>query len=83
MKTPYVAPDDIFSENDDTNLNQKLPSYQRFVVDSEFKKARHKVFSYAIKSLEIKIVDEKLDNVFKNLKCAAETNLAFGFILKT
>ena len=40
------------------------------------------MFNYAIKTLCTKIVEEKLDHVFKNLKCVAKVNIAFGFNLK-
>ena len=43
---------------------------------------RDKLFHYARENLNSKIVDEKLDHFFNNFKCAAEVNLAFGFILK-
>ena len=34
------------------------------------------------KNFKAKIVDEKFDQFFNNLKCAAELNLAFGLVLK-
>ena len=35
-----------------------------------------------METLNKTIVNQKLDPFFNNLKCAAKTNLAFGFILK-
>ena len=55
---------------------------EHFLVDSELERARHKVFNYAVESLNETIVNEKLDHFFNNLKCAAKVNLAFGSILK-
>ena len=67
---------------EDHRLREELRSCQHFMVDSELEWARHKVSIYAVKTLNETIVNEKLDQFFNNLKCAAEENLAFGFILK-
>ena len=64
------------------SLREELRSCQHFLVDSELERARHKVFNYAVESLNETIVNEKIDHFFKNLKCAAKLNLAFGFLLK-
>ena len=67
---------------EDHSLREELRSCQHFLVDSELERARHKVFNYAVETLNETIVNEKLDHFFNNLKCAAKVNLAFGFILK-
>ena len=64
------------------SLRKKLRSCQHFLVDSELKRARHKVFIYAVETLNETTLNKKLDHFFNNLKCAAKVNLAFGFILK-
>ena len=74
--------DHIVGDVEDHMLREELRSCQQFLVDSELERARHKVFTYAIETLNDKIVNEKLDHFFNNLKCAAKVNLAFGFILK-
>ena len=43
---------------------------------------RHRVFNFAMSSFDMSLLNDKLDYVFKQLKCAAEVNLAFGFVLK-
>ena len=63
-------------------LREELRSCQYFLVGSELRRPRHKVFKYAVETLNETIVNEKLDQFFNNLKCAATVNLAFGFILK-
>ena len=63
-------------------VREELRSCQHFLVDSELERARHKVFNYAVETLNETIVNQKLDNFFNNLKCAAKVNLAFGFILR-
>ena len=67
---------------EDLRLREKLRSCQHLLTDSELERSRHKVFNYAVEFLNEAIVNEKLDNYFHNLKCAAKVNVAFGFILK-
>ena len=66
---------------EDHRLREGLRSYQHFLLDSELERARHKVFNYAVETLNETIVNEKLDHFFNNLRCAAKLNLVFGFIL--
>ena len=67
---------------DGHKLREELRSCQHFLVDSELERARHKVFNYAVETLNETIVNEKLEHFFSNLKSAAKVNLAFGFILE-
>ena len=43
---------------------------------------RHRVFNIAMSSLDISLLNDKQDYAFKELKCAAKINIAFGFVLK-
>ena len=79
--TRDVDVEHIVGDVEDHSLGEELRSCQHFLVDSELERARHKVFNYAVETLNETIVNEKLD-FFNNLKCAAKVNLAFGFILK-
>ena len=72
----------IVGDVEDHWLREGLRSCQLFLVDSELERARHKVFNYAVETLNETIVNEKLDHFLNNLKSAAKVNLAFGFILK-
>ena len=72
----------IGGDVEDHSLREELHSCQHFLVNSEFERVRHKVFNYAVENLNETIANEKLDHFFNNLKCAAKTNLVFGFILK-
>ena len=63
-------------------LREELRSCQHFLVGSELERPRHKVFNYAVETLNETIVNEKLDHFLNKLKCAAKVILAFGFILK-
>jgi len=82
IRKTNVNSDKIINEVDDTNLKEELPSCYHFLVDSKLEKARHKVFHYAVENLNETVVNEKLDQFFDILKCAAKVNLAFGFILR-
>ena len=80
--TRDVDVEHIVGDVDDHSLREELRSCQHFLVESELERARHKVFNYAVESLNESIVNEKLDRFFNNLKCAARANVAFGFVLK-
>ena len=43
---------------------------------------RHRVFNIAMSSFDIPSLNDKLDYVSKELKCAAKVNFAFRFVLK-
>ena len=43
---------------------------------------RHRVFNFAMSSFDMSLLNDKLDYVFKELKCATKVNFAFGFVLK-
>ena len=43
---------------------------------------RHKVFNFQMSKLDIKIVNEKLEEVFNKLDSAAKINIARGFVLR-
>ena len=72
----------IVGDVEDHKLREELRSCQHFLVDTELERARHKVFKYAVETLNETIVNEKLDHLFNNSKFAAKVNLVFGFILK-
>ena len=80
--TRDVDVEHIVGDVENHRSRQELCSCQYFLMDSELERARHKVFNYAVETLNGTIVNEKLDNFLNNLKCAAKVNLVFGFILK-
>ena len=67
---------------DDQSLREELESCKHFLTDTEMENGRHRVFNFAMSSFEISSLNDKLDYVSKELKFAAKTNLAFGFVLK-
>ena len=80
--TKNVDVEHILGDVEDQRLREELRSCQHFMADSELERATHKVFIYAVETLNETIVNEKLDPFFNILKCAAKVNLAFGFFLK-
>ena len=66
---------------DNKSLEEELQSCRHFLVDSEMQKGRHSVFNFVVNILTAQVIEEKLDRVLDNLKCAAKPNLALGFIL--
>ena len=74
--------DDIVGDVDDQSLREELESCKHFLSDTEMENGRHRVFKFAMSSFDICLLKDKLDYVFKELKCAAKVNIAFGFVLK-
>ena len=71
-----------FLEDNDAVLKEELQACQHFLVDSALEKGRHRVLNFAMSTFDNSLINEKLDLVFKGLKCDAKVNLAFGFVLK-
>ena len=74
--------DDIVGDVDDQSLREELESCKHFLSDTEMENGRHRVFNFAMSSFDMSLLNDKLDYVFKELKCAAKVNIAFGFLLK-
>ena len=67
---------------DDQGLREELESCKQSLSDTEMENGRHRVFNFAMSSFDISLLNDKLDYVFKELKCAAKVNIAFRFVLK-
>ena len=63
-RTRDVDMERIVGDVEDHSLRDELRSCQHFLVDSELEKPRHKVFNYAVETLNETIVHEKLDHFF-------------------
>ena len=72
-RTRFVDVERIVGDVEDHRLTGDLRSCQQFLVALEFERARHNVFNYPAETLNERIVNEKLDQFFNNLK--------FGFWL--
>ena len=60
---------------DDQSLREELESCKHFLTDTEMENGRHRVFNFAMSSFDVSLLNDKLDYVFKELKCAAKVNL--------
>ena len=67
--------EDIVGDVDDQSLREELESCKHFLTDTE-------IFNFAMSSFDMSVVNDKLNYVFKELKCASKVKLAFGFVLK-
>ena len=81
MKSPDFDVNNLLEDNDAV-LKEELQACQHFLVDAELENGRHRVFNFAMSTFDNSLINEKLDLVFKALKCAAKVNLACGFVLK-
>ena len=71
--------EDIVGDADDQTLREKLESCKQFSTDTEMENGRYKVFNFAMSSSDVSLLNDKLDFVFKDMKCTAKVNLAFLF----
>ena len=69
-------------EEDSDQLRNELNACQHFLTYTEMKNGRHKVFNFQLSKLDHNLVNEKLDQFFENLDCAAKINIALGFVLR-
>ena len=67
---------------DDQSFREELESCKHFLTDTEMKNGRHRVVKFVMSTFDIALLNDKLDYIFKELKCAAKVNLAFGFVRK-
>ena len=74
--------EDIVGDADDQSLREELESCKHFLTDTDMENGRHRVFNFAISSFDIPLLNDKLDYVFKELKCAVKVNIAFAFLPK-
>ena len=74
--------EDIVGDVDDQSLREELESCKHFLTDTEIENGRHRVFKFAMSSFDISLLNDKLDYVLKELKCATKINIPFGFVLK-
>ena len=77
-----VDVEDLVGDVDDRSLREGLEPCKHFLTDTELENGRHRNFNFAMSSFDMILLNDKLDLVFKELKCAAKVNFAFGFVLK-
>ena len=71
----------LMGDVDDKRLNEELQTCKHFWW-TQIETGRHRVYNFAMQTLEPKYLLEKLEVVFYSLKCAAKLNKPFNFELK-
>ena len=69
-------------DNDSESLNEELAACQHLLDDMHDEHGRQEVFNFSLLDLDNKKFNEKIDEVFTKLKCAAKVNLALEFVLR-
>ena len=81
MKTSNFHMKTFFEDIDDKNSKEEPKSCKHFLVDSECGgNGRHSVFNFTWSSFITSFLNDKLDHVYTQLKCAAKFKLAFGIV---
>ena len=70
--------EDVF----DYHLKEEMETCKHFSVDSDMENGRHRVYNFAMDTLDPKQLLEKLHVFFDSLKCQATFNVALGFVPK-
>ena len=78
-RTREVDVERIVGDVEDHKLREELRSCQNFLVDSELERARHKVFNYAVETLNETTVNEKLDHFFQQFEMCSKNECGFWF----
>ena len=83
FRSSNIDVEDIVGDVDDQSLRKELEYCKDFLTDTERENGRHRVFNFAMSSFDMSLLNDKLDYVFKTLKCAAKVNLEIGFVQKS
>ena len=67
--------EDIVGDVDDQSLREEMESCKHFLTLTGMENRRHRVIIFAMLSFNMSLLNDKLDYVFKELKCAAKVNL--------
>ena len=77
--TRDVDVEHIVGDVEDHRLRDELRSCQHFLVDVELERARHKVFNYAVETLNETVVNEKLDHFIQHFEMCSKSESGFCF----
>ena len=75
--------DAFFARDWQWKFQKEMETCKHFLVDSGMENGRHKIFNYFMIIVDASTLNQKLDAVFANLKCAAKSNVLFGFVLRS
>ena len=66
---------------DGEKRKEEIRACQHFLVDTEMKNGKHKVFYFQISKSDTRTINEKLEEVDDKLDSAAKINIALGIVL--
>ena len=69
-------------DNDSESLKEELAACQHLLDNMHAEHGRQEVFNLSLSDLDNKKINERLNEVFVNLNCAAKINKALGFLLQ-
>ena len=69
-------------DNDSESVKEESAACQHLLDDMHAEHGRQEVFNFNLSNLDTKEINEKLNEVFAKLNCAAKINIAFGFLLQ-
>ena len=69
-------------DNDSKSLKEELAACQHLFDNMHAEHGRQEVINFSLSDLDNKKINEKINEVFTNLNCAAKVNLALRFILR-
>ena len=72
----------ILGHVDDDGFEEDLKTCKYFLLNSEMKNERHRIFKFAMDSLSPHELNKILNQVFDSLKCSANLNVIFSFDIK-
>ena len=72
----------IVGDVEDQSLREEFEPCKHSLTYTEIENGRYRSFNFAVSSFDMSLLNDKLDYVFKELRCAAKVNLAFEFVLK-
>ena len=72
----------VMGDVDVKSLKEEWETCKHVLVDGEMENGRHRVFKFAMDTLDLKNLFQKLYVVSESLKRTAEVNVAIGLVLK-
>ena len=66
-------------DKNNEQLQQDFSAGQPFFNDTEMRNGKHSVGNFKLFKFDLREINEKLNEVFKKLNCAAKLNLALEF----
>ena len=75
--------EDRVGDVDDQSSREELKSCKHFLTHTEMENERDRLFNFVMSSFDIILLNDKLDYVYEELKCAAKLTLRLHSFWKT